>query len=65
MYKIGIFIKTKDSEKLKKWLPERYPDFDSVNSATDKKNIDLGHELDQYGNITPKPGQSFAMFDDA
>lgn len=62
-FRIGIFVKlgknSKKPERLEKWLPERYTNFDAVDTAVNKKNRDLKADL---SNLTP--GQKFAMFDD-
>lgn len=59
-YKLGIFVALKKGEKLVRWLPERFDDFDTADAACVAKNKELG--------VSPakvKPGDRFAMFDDA
>lgn len=57
MFKIGIFVQTKDNFKLVRWLGMQYPSHGEANSAVIRKNQDLGVDP---GCV--RPGQRFAMY---
>lgn len=60
-YKVGVFIKTKEAERLERWLPTQYDNYDVAADATDVKNRQLG--VPETGLVPP--GHRFAMFDAA
>ena len=65
-FKVGIFIRGKQKDKIEKWLPERYTSHESAGIATTAKNVDLGHSIDKDGCPIGVPlGRRFAMYDNA
>jgi hypothetical protein len=63
LHKIGVYIKTKDRDKLVKVVARGLTENEAISMA-EKKNEAMGIKVDRDGSFIAKPGQKFAMIMD-
>lgn len=63
LYKVGVYIKTKDRDKLVKVVARGLTSNDAEEMA-EKKNAAMGIVMDKDGCFTVRPGQKFVMIMD-
>jgi hypothetical protein len=60
LYKVGVYVKTKDKDKLVKVVARGLTENEAFRLA-EKKNAAMGIKVDLDGCFSAKPGQKFTM----